>query len=312
MIVLLESVHPEAHDWLAEVEEVRLMVEPSRLDPELDTDRVRAVVTRGRGRITEELLAGLPQLEVVARCGAGLDNVDTDAAAAAGVPVVYAPGATTAAVAEHALMLMLALARRLVHLDRAVHRGRWSERDGYLGTELRGKRLGIVGLGAIGRRLAELGRALEMDVVYWSRSSTEDSLPRLSLYELLATSDLVQLCVALTPETTGLMGAEQLAAMRADALLVNTARGALVDHEALRQALDDGVIAGYGTDVWDIEPPPENGRLWAHERVLVTPHTAGLTDVTYREICVRACAAVAAVLSGVEPDPASVFSRPTG
>ena len=125
---------------------------------------------------------------------------------------------------------MLGLARRIAVLDAAVKAGHWSVRDGYLGAELRGKRLGVVGLGAIGRRVAALGRAFDMDVVYWSPSSRDDEFVRMELDELLATADIVQLCVALAPETQGLLDARRLALMQPTALLVNTARGALVDH----------------------------------------------------------------------------------
>jgi D-3-phosphoglycerate dehydrogenase len=271
-------------------------------------DRVRAVVTRGRGRITTETFARLPNLEVAARCGAGLDNVDTTGAAAAGVTVLHAPGLTTHAVSEHAVMLMLSLARRVVHLDTEVKRGHWDVRAGYEGMELRGKRMGVIGLGAIGGRVAQLGQALDMEVVCWTRQHRVGPVPRLELEELLRTSDVVQICVALTPETTGLIGAAQFAAMKQGALVVNTARGSVVDHRALEHALEAGSIGGYGADVWSAEPPPLDDALLRDPRVLVTPHVAGLTDVTYREICMIPASGIAAVLAGREPDPRCVFS----
>ena len=164
VIVLLESVHSDALALLERADEVRMMSDPVELDVDVPLSEVRAVLTRGRGRITAEMYARLPNLEVVGRCGAGLDNIDIAAAKAAGITVVHAPGRTTHAVSEHALMLMLALARRLTVLDGAVKRGAWGVREGYEGVELRGKRLGVVGLGAIGRRIAELGNVLGMDV----------------------------------------------------------------------------------------------------------------------------------------------------
>ena len=192
---------------------------------------------------------------MVARCGAGLDNVDTRAAAAAGVAVVHAPGLTTSAVAEHALMLMLALSRRVVEVDGAVKAGRWNVRDGFESTELRGKRMGVIGLGAIGTKLADFGRMLDMDVVCATRRQPDADVERVGLDELLATSDVVQLCVPLTESTRSMIGEAQFSAMKPGALLVNTSRGAVVDHVALADALARNSLGGYATDVWDPEPP---------------------------------------------------------
>jgi phosphoglycerate dehydrogenase-like enzyme len=254
----------------------------------------------------------LPDLQVVARCGAGLDNIDTAAAAAAGVVVVHAPGVTTAAVAEHALMLMLAAARRLVEVDAAVKTGNWSIREGFEGAEMRGKRLGIVGLGAIGGRIAEFGRVLGMDVVCATRRGRPTPVSRVGLDELLRTSDVVQLCLPLTDATRALIGAAELRSMKPTAILVNTARAAIVDHDALTEALRDGAPGAYAADLWEPEPPEVGDPVLSHPRTVVTPHVAGLTDVTYRELCVRPVEAVLAVLGGGDPDPSSVYSsRPS-
>ena len=308
MIVLLESVHPDALALLERADEVRVMAHPTELDGDLPLDEVRAVLTRGRGRITADTYRRLPNLEVVGRCGAGLDNIDTVAARAAGVAVVHAPGRTTYAVSEHALLLMLAVARRVTELDGAVKSDAWGIREGYEGCELRGKRLAVVGLGAIGRRIAEVGTVLGMSVVYWSRASRDSALPLLELDELVATADVIQICVALTRETHGLIGPEQFARMKPGVLLVNTARAQIIDHSALLAAIRGAVVRGYGTDVWDPEPPVTGDPLIADERVVITPHVAGLTDVTYREICVGPAAAAVALLSGVRPDLSCVFS----
>lgn len=306
MILLLETVHEDALHVLEAVDRVVVVDDLDAFDP-AGHDGVRAIVTRGRGRVTAEVMRTCPDLRVVARCGAGLDNVDTAAAAQAGITVVHAPGLTTSTVAEHALMLMLAVARRLVVVDHAVKAGRWAIREGFVGTELRGKRLGVVGLGAIGTRLAELGRALGMDVVCTTRRTTGVAVPRVELDELLSTSDVIQICVPLTDETRHMFGSSEFARMRPTAIVVNTARGAIVDPDALLDALEAGRIAGYGCDVWEPEPPPPDDRLFRHPWLVVTPHVAGLTDVTYREICLRPAEAVVRVLEGGEPDPATVF-----
>jgi D-3-phosphoglycerate dehydrogenase len=246
---------------------------------------------------------------VVGRCGAGLDNIDTVSAKELGIAVVHAPGRTTHAVSEHALLLMLALARRLTVLDSAVKRGAWAVREGYEGFELRGKRLAVVGLGAIGRRIAEIGSVLGMSVAYWSRTSRDPRFELLELDELLSTADVVQICVALTPQTQNLIGSQQFAAMKRGVLLVNTARAQITDRDALLEAITAGVVAGYGTDVWDPEPPGSDDPLVVDERVVITPHVAGLTDVTYREICVGPAAAAIAILAGQQPDPTCVYSN---
>jgi phosphoglycerate dehydrogenase-like enzyme len=307
VIVLLETVHPEALALLERADVVRLMAVPTAIDDDVPHDEVRAVLTRGRGRITAEMCGLLPNLKVVGRCGAGLDNIDVDAAESTGIAVVHAPGRTTHAVSEHGLLLMFALARRVVMLDRSVKHGAWDVREGYEGFELRGKRLGIVGLGAIGRRLAGLGTALDMNVVYWSRTSRDPNLELLELDDLLETSDVIQICLALTPETHGLLGSAQFARMKPGVLLINTSRAQTVDHRALLAALSSGALGGYGTDVWDPEPPIDDDLAKVADRVVITPHVAGLTDVTFREICIGPAAATVAILAGEQPDPTCLF-----
>ena len=301
MIVLLESVHADALAVLEAQDEVRLMSDPLAYDADLTRAGVTVILTRGRGRITAATYDEFPDLAVVGRCGAGLDNIDVATAEERGVAVVSAPGATTVAVCEHAILLMLGLARQVTMLDEAVKQNRWSIREGYTGVEMRGKRLGVVGLGAIGRRLAGFGRAFDMDVVYWSPSSRDDEYELLEVDDLLASSDVVQLCVALGPGTRHLIDERRLALMSSTALLVNTARGAIVDHRALHRALTSGQLGGYATDVWDPEPPPAGDLASIADRLLVTPHVAAITDVTFRDICVRTAVAAVAALAGRAP-----------
>ncbi len=201
---------------------------------------------------------------------------------------------------------MLAVARRLVVVDGAAKSGNWGVRDGFTSTELNGKRLGIIGYGAIGSRIAEIGTALGMDVVCTTRRTEGVEVPRVDLDELLRTADVVQICVPLTPATASMLGPDQFALMRPSVIVINTARGSIVDQEALANALDAGEIAGYGADVWEPEPPLPGDRVLVHPSTVVTPHVAGLTDVTYREICVRPARAVVQVLNGDAPDPGCV------
>ncbi len=251
MILFLETAHEDAYDVFDGVDQVEVVADLAEFDPGA-YEGVRAIVTRGRGQVTAELMAGFPDLEVVARCGAGLDNVDT---VAAGVAVVHAPGLTAAAVAEQAVLLMRAVGRRLVEVDRAVKANHWAVRDGFMSMEMRGKRLGIVGFGAIGSRIAELGAAFGMEVVCTTRRTEVVGVPRLDLDELLGTADVIQLCVPLTAATESMIGAEEFSLIRPSSILINTARGSIVDHEALTEAPETGRLAGYGADVWDPEPP---------------------------------------------------------
>jgi D-3-phosphoglycerate dehydrogenase len=278
--------------------------------PQGELGGVRAILTRGRGRIGEPLFVRCPALRVIARAGAGLDNLDTAAAKRRGITVVYAPGANTDTVAEHTLALILDSVRGISRSAAQVAAGHWEERVQYAGREMRGLVLGIVGFGSIGSRTAELATALGMDVVVAARRGRAQSTPypSLPLDELLAKSDVVSLHAPLTPETRAMIGARELRLMRPTACLVNTARGALIDHAALREALAEGLIAGFAADVLDVEPPAQDDPLLRSERVLLTPHVASLTAATYRTLCVETAKNVLAVLRGEAPAPRSVFA----
>lgn len=307
--VLLETLHPDAEELLREAGDVVLAdapVGPSPLALIADAD---AVLTRGRGRVTAELLAAAPRLRTVARCGVGVDNIDVDAASARGIPVLFAPGTATSTLAEHTLGLMLAACRQLPMLDRAVAAGEWSARDHYQGRELAGASLGIVGLGDIGRRVAHLATAFGMRVRYWSPTSRDAAYEYAELDSLCATADVLSLHVALTPQSRGLIDARRLALMGSDAILVNSARGGLVDEQAVADALDAGRLGSYAADVLDREPPAPDARLPGHPRTILTPHTGVLTDRAYRSLCVSTAVNVVRVVRGERPDPGSIANR---
>ncbi|HYN87959.1 MAG TPA: NAD(P)-dependent oxidoreductase, partial [Ardenticatenaceae bacterium] len=218
-------------------------------------EQVVAILTRGRGRVTRHLMEQSRNLQVVARCGVGLDNIDLAAANERRVPVVYAPNSTTTTVAEHTFMLILAAARRLCPIVGEVRAGNWGVRDGYQGVELAGKTVGIVGMGAIGSRVAALAEAFGMRVTYWSPSSRNERYEFVPFESLLREADIVTLHVALNGGTHHLIGARELALMKPGAVLVNTARGAIVAQPALAEALAAGRRAGYAKDVLEQEPP---------------------------------------------------------
>jgi D-3-phosphoglycerate dehydrogenase len=296
VVVLLEALHPEAEAFL----EARYRVRRG-LDAELRG--AAAIVTRGLGRVDRDVLDAAGRgLRCVARVGVGCEHLDVGEATARGLPVFYTPDAFTDATAEHALALLLALARRLVPLDRAVRTGAWSAaREGPLGVDLAGRRLGVVGLGRTGCRFAALGRALGMEVVGWSRTARPAEPPWCPLDELLATSDVVSLHLTLGPETRGFLDADRIRRMKPGALLVNVARGALVDERALAEALEEGRLRGAALDVLAEEPPPPGHPLLGRPDVLLTPHTAALTEQAFRRASLEAVRAVDDWLSGRLP-----------
>jgi D-3-phosphoglycerate dehydrogenase len=249
-----------------------------------------ALIVRSATRVTDELLQHAPRLRIVGRAGVGVDNIDLDAATHRGILVVNTPGSSATSVAEHALALMLALARSVPQLNAAMHAGRW-EKSGAAGAELRGKTLGLVGLGRVGGEVARRAKALEMRVLahdpYLSpERAAEWGVQLLPLAEMLAQADYVSLHTALSPATDRLMNQQTLAQMKRGARLINTARGELVDEAALVEALQSGHIAGAGLDVFVTEPPG-NSPLMALPNVIATPHVAGSTAEAQEEVGVQ-------------------------
>ncbi|HTF87115.1 MAG TPA: NAD(P)-dependent oxidoreductase [Planctomycetota bacterium] len=308
-ILLLESLHPEAEALLEAADDVLRAPDPNGVVGDLSA--VRAILTRGRGRIDEALMQRCGALRAIARVGAGLDNLDTAAAKRRGVVVIFAPGANTDTVAEHTLALMLDLVRGITRSANAVAAGRWEERGNYAGNELRGLLLGIVGFGHIGQRTAELASAFGMGIAvaeHPGRAPIPPGYASLPLDRLLAQADVVSLHMPLNSATRACIGARELASMKPTAWLINTARGALIDQSALRDAIAGSRIAGFAADVLDPEPPVPGDPLLESDRVLITPHVASLTAVTYRAMCLQTAASVLAVLRGAIPAARSVFS----
>jgi glyoxylate reductase len=257
-----------------------------------------AVVTMLHDRVDDAFLdAAGPQLRVVANVAVGYDNVDVPACAARGVAVTNTPGVLTDATADLAIALMLAITRRLGEGERLIRsRQAWAWAiDFMLGRGLRGKTLGVVGYGAIGQAVASRARAFGMEVVYTRRSGGG-----VTLAELLARSHVVSLHVPLSDATRHLIDADALRRMRADAYLVNTARGPVVDEAALAQALRAGVIAGAALDVFEREPEVHPALLELDNVVLV-PHLGSATEETRTAMAELAAANALAVLAGREP-----------
>ena len=235
--------------------------------------------SRGAVKWPGEVLSRLPRLKMITVCGIGTDAIDLEAAKELGIVVCNLPGQTAAIVAEHALALMLAVARRAWFQTNELKSGRWTSCDNIY---LRGKTLGLVGAGSIAAEMARLGKAIGMDVLAWTFHPTPERAARLgvtfvSLEELLSRSDVVSLHLRLTSESRGLIGEEQIRRMKQGAMLINTARGPIVESKALVDALNSGRLGGAGLDVFDNEPIPAGHPLLACEQVVLTPHNADQT-----------------------------------
>ncbi len=263
-----------------------------------------AILTNWRP-VTAAVLDAAPRCRTVARYGVGVDNIDVAHATELGIVVSNVPGFCTDEVADHTIMLLLALVRGLMPLAADIKAGGWDNRAGGLPWRLRGKTLGLVGLGAIGEAVAVRARALGLDVIAYRRSGAPGPAGIrvvTALPDLLAAADVVSLHLPLTPATRGLIGAAELAAMKDGALLINTGRGGLVDTKELLAALDAGRLGGAGLDVTDPEPPPPGHPLRDHPRVVLTPHSAFYSAGSVAEVSTRAAGHVVQALRGRAPD----------
>jgi D-3-phosphoglycerate dehydrogenase len=234
-----------------------------------------ALNIRSSCKFTAAVFAACPKLRLVSVWGTGTDHVDLPAAARHGVTVTNTPGVSAISIAEHALGLLLAVARRLPQMDAATRGGQWPRGQS---VELYGKTCGIIGLGAIGRQFARLAGGIGMRVIAWTmHPKPMPGVALVELEELYRSSDVVSLHLRLSPETVDFIGAPQFALMKKNAILINTARGAIVNEAAMIEALSSGVIAGAGLDVFTTEPLPPNHPITHLPNVAITPHNAGIT-----------------------------------
>jgi D-3-phosphoglycerate dehydrogenase / 2-oxoglutarate reductase len=249
-----------------------------------------ALLVRSGVKVTSEVMEKAPKLKLIGRAGVGVDNVDLPAATAAGVLVMNTPGGNAVSVAEHTLALMLSMARSVPQASASTKSGKW-EKKKFLGSELRGKTLGVVGLGSIGREVLKRAKAFEMHVVghdpYVSPHTAHDlGVDLAPLPEVYGQSDYITLHVALTPETDHMLNAAAFAQMKPGIRIVNCARGELIDLADLQNAIESGTVAGAALDVFEKEPPGEDP-LFGLEAVVVTPHIAGSTEEAQEIVGIR-------------------------
>jgi D-3-phosphoglycerate dehydrogenase / 2-oxoglutarate reductase len=249
------------------------------LDAIADAD---ALIIRSATQVTAEVIAAAKQLAVVGRAGIGVDNVDVGAATARGIVVMNTPGGNTVTTAEHAIALLVALARHIPQATASMKAGKWDKKS-FVGMELYNRTLGVIGLGNIGRIVAQRARGLGMKVVAYDpflsvEAAAKLEVELLDLDSLLARADALSVHVPRTPDTVGLLDKAAFAKARPGVLIVNAARGGIVDEDALFEALESGAVGGAALDVFEEEPPPTDHPLVAHPRVICTPHLGASTE----------------------------------
>ena len=266
---------------------------------ELVGDAVGAIVSTDP--FDASVFAACPALRVVARVGVGVDSIDLAAATTAGVLVTVTPGANESTVADHAVALMLAAVRRVVEHDAAIRRGEWKRTGEHAPWNLAGATIGLIGYGSIGRVVARRLSGFDVRILVSDPAGVVDELTsRVSLDELLSTSDVISLHAPLLPSTRHLIGRREFSLMRPDAVFVNTARGGLVDEAALVDALEAGRLRAAALDVFEQEPPHSQQLLRLHN-VVLTPHVGGISEQSVREMTRIATLSVVAVLRGEVP-----------
>ncbi|WP_096785366.1 hydroxyacid dehydrogenase [Rhodobacter sp. CZR27] len=281
-------------------------------------DAVRAASPVGiisrMGRIDAAVFEAAPRLRVIAKHGVGVDNIDLQQASAHGVPVLVATGANAVSVAEHAMALLFAVAKRIVALDGGLRAGRW-EKPGFRGRELAGSSLGLVAFGAIARQTAVYARAFGMDVMAYDPFCPSETVAAAGvtavkdLDDLVARCDILSLHSPLTPETRNMIDARRLSLMKPDAILINTARGGLIDEGALAAALAEGRIAGAGLDTFAQEPPAADHPFWREPRLVMTPHIGGVTEAANARVGIEAAQGIVDLLSGRPVPSARIVNR---
>ena len=248
------------------------------------------VVVRGATKATAAAFENATRIKVIGRAGSGTDNIDKVAATKKGVVVMNTPGGNTITTGEHALAMMMALARQIPQATASMREGKW-EKNKFMGTELTDKTLGIVGMGAIGKVVAERARGLKMVVIAFDPYISKEDAQRLdvetvSLDELYRRADFITYHTPLTPETKGMVNTASIAKMKDGVFIVNCARGALINESDLLAALESGKVKGVALDVYNIEPPPPDMPLLQHPNVVLTPHLGASTNEAQEKVAV--------------------------
>ncbi len=304
-VVIPEPIHESGVALLREHLEVAVLSDPRELPYHISNARALLLRTT---ELSREMLEWGMRLRVIARHGTGYDNIDIETANYLRIPVVYAPGANADAVAEHTLALMLCLAKRLPQSGGAVREGAWNFRLGHPNLELKGRTLGAIGCGRVGSRVVRLARVLGMRTLVYDPYVKAEVIEAFGgvkverLPALLCEVDILSIHCTLTPETRGMVGEGELKLMKRGSYLINTARGAVVNGEALAAALREGRLGGAALDVVDPEPPEPDDLLLGLDNVILTPHMAGCGERAAVRMAEVAARGIIDVLSGRRPE----------
>jgi len=313
-VLIFEPIHPAGIERLKEEPDIEVSVCADISVPKIyeEVAGVEAIIVRS-SKVGRDILEAARNLKVIGRHGAGVDNIDMETATKKSIAVVNTPEANIQSVAEHAVMCFLVLARKAIQSNEAVRKGLFSgeraslahlaEKYGFVGQELYGQCLGIVGLGHIGRKVAEICKlAFQMDVLAYDPyvGSVEVELVK-EVDELFTRADFVSLHLPLTSATRGFVGERELRLMKKEAFLINTSRGGIVDERALVDALEKGVIAGAAVDVYEQEPPPQDHPFFSCKNLLLTPHNAAITENACKRMAIDVVDGVLDFLKGRRP-----------
>lgn len=303
---------------LKELGEVRVTKSIAEEDLVHEIATVDALIVRPPSVITRKIIEHARKLKVIGRHGVGYDNIDVEAATEKRIPVTYTPGANAISVAEHAVGFMFALAKRLVLMNNATRKGEWIARDRFEGIELNGKTCGLVGLGRVGTEVARLLKTIGMQVLYfdvirkeevekqfgieWIPLSEKDKKKGVKVPEMLLKKvDFLSIHAPLTKETQGMIGAKELETMKKGAFIINTARGGIVNENALYDAIKNGRVCGAASDVFEEEPLSTQNPLLELDNVIVTPHSAALTKESKQRMARTVAEDVVRVLRNERP-----------
>lgn len=278
-ILVADAINAEGLQPLLEYKEA-IIIEKKITDPEVDLEKIDALLVRSATKVTESLLERMPQLKIIARAGVGVDNIDVDAATKRGIIVVNAPDGNTISTAEHTFAMMASLMRNIPQAYQSVKNLEW-KRNAFVGQELYGKNLGIVGLGRIGTELAKRAKVFGMNVLVFDPFLTKERAQNLNvqsctLDEVLEQADIITVHTPLTAETKGLINEEAFKKTKKGVFFLNCARGGIIDEQALALYIANGHVGGAAIDVFEVEPPGEHP-LFKYENVIMTPHLGAST-----------------------------------
>src|SRR5229473_2002982 len=303
-ILISDDLSPEAKTVLGRIPGAQVDFKPGMKPEELREaiGEYEALAVRSATKVTSDLLAAAPKLKVIGRAGTGVDNIDLVAATRRGVVVMNAPGGNSVSVAEHTVALILALARSIADASQSTRAGKWEKKKYSAGRELAGKTLGVVGTGNIGQLVVQRAKAFGMKVIAYDPFLSSDAALKLGvepvdLAGIFRRSDAITLHVPLTEQTRNMVNAATLLQMKPGALLVNCARGGLVDERALADALISKHLGGAALDVFENEPPPADHPLFSCENFIGTPHLGGSTEDAQQNVAVIVCEAMVEYLT---------------